>query len=183
MPHSWQLTWWIPFSVEQIYLPLIIYFAIWKCLKLFIVTTDVSIFLQLIIIINALFIFIFIIFVTINTIIVMLIFTFKVYFLNFSCVPLVCVNLPDRFFLKDYNRNKVFFMLSLQLYLIYDLFDIIFNFDYTIILEKLLKFLFLGTIFWYSLLLTDLLTNVKHHRKFSFNNVWSLRKYVARGAP
>ena len=98
MPHSWQLTWWIPFSVEQICLPLIIYFAIWKCLKLFIVTTDVSIFLQLIIIINALFIFIFIVFVTINTIIVMLIFTFKVYFLNFSRVPLVCVNLPDRFF-------------------------------------------------------------------------------------
>ena len=113
-------------------------------MKLFIVTTDVSIFLQLIIIINALFIFIFIIFITINTIIVMLVFTLEF----FKCPSCLC-QFTRPFFLKDYNRNKVFFMLSLQLYLIYDLFDIIFNFNYTIILEKLLKFLFLGTIFCY----------------------------------
>ena len=150
MPHSWHLTCWIPFSAEQIYLPLFIYVAIWKFLKLFIVTTDVSIFLQLlstliVIIINAFFIFIVIIFVTINTIIVMLIFTFKVYFLKFSYVSVVCVNSPDRF-LKDYNRNKVFlhYLCSRTSFRIYLTLPLIFS--YSIILEKFLNFFWLDTI-------------------------------------
>ena len=117
----------------------------------------------------------------------MLIFTFKVYFLKFSYVSVVCFNLPDRF-LKDSNRNRVFlrYLCSRTSFMIYLTLPLIFS--YSIILEKFLNFFWLDTILCnggrYSL--TDLLTNVKHHRRLSFNNV--LRTYVnkfsvASGAP
>ena len=58
-----------------------------------------------VIIIIAIFLFISIISFTINTVIVTSIFTFKVYFLNFSYAPVVRINLP-RNFLRDHNGNK-----------------------------------------------------------------------------
>ena len=53
----------------------------------------------------AIFLFISIISFPINTVIVTSIFTFKVYFLNFSYAAVVRINLPGNF-LRDHNGNN-----------------------------------------------------------------------------
>ena len=110
---------------------------------------------------------VFIIFFTTNTAIVISIFTFKVYVLNFSYTPVVRVNLPGNF-VRGYNGNNATnpFVLYLPSQLVYDLFEIKLSFNWTIILEKLNKFLSVRYYFmwWWKILtftylLTDWLTD------------------------
>ena len=151
------------------------FYSYFRCCHIFTVNYHSTLFL---IIIIAIFIFIFIALFTINTIIVISTFTFKVYFLNFSYVPVVCVNLPDHF-LRDHNRNKVFFAIVPHLWFIwhYAQFSLFWRTYWNIYL--------LDTMLCddgrYSLLLTDLLNNVKHHIRLSFSKVLSLRKWLFCG--
>ena len=100
--------------------------------------------------------------------------------MNFSHVPAACVSLPNHF-LRDHNRNSFFrhstsFVIFLTL--CWALIKLLFRRTYW-------NFYLLDTMLCddgrYSLLLTDLLNNVKHHIGLSFSKVLSLRKWLFCG--